>query len=380
VPAGPEANRACAPHRDARARGLLPDIIALALALALVAIAGCAHPPASAPIVLRPPPVCDPARWIQAATTTHRAWLVSAAPSLRHRGRAVDPEANLAEAPLAVIDFEDDDVLLADIRPGAIVARWSPRTALGRAVIRETPVSARARVAGDPRVRVTAGYPLAAGGRDWIAVAPAEGVSITGWVPAATRGTIWEDAAPPPARVDHDALTVLREPQEEAAVVAGIAAGAARRVIGTKAIGGGWYEATIITTRAAIHGFVRPPPARPPIPPSPASSPSPASPASPASPSSAGSEDAQEIDLVTPARMPYPVGTCLRERPNGAIVGMIRGPLDVTPVRASGRWYAVVVPTVWGAVTLYVDGPPARPAPDDDAARWNFAGDDRWND
>ncbi|MBA3539526.1 MAG: hypothetical protein H0T79_07840, partial [Deltaproteobacteria bacterium] len=191
-----------------------------------------------------------------------------------------------------------------------------------------------------------------AGGTPWLAVAPAEGISISGWVPASVRGTVWEDGVAPSLITRHTSMTLLRAPQQEAPVVAGIGADVPIRIIDWKARAGGWLEVTIAASHATVHGFMLPSPPPP-----------------PSTDAMGEGEGEGDREPAAPA-MPYPVGTCLRDAPNGTIVGMVRGPLAVTPVHEVGAWHAVVLPTVWGEITLYVDGAPTPP-PSPPAFEWN---------
>jgi hypothetical protein len=312
-------------------------------ALIAIVIVGCGGtaPPPEAPKAV---PIagggagCDPAWWQEAARSTQRAWLASGTMAPVHHREL--PVPGVEHALVAVVESDGEDVLVASVTRGLIVARWAPVTALAPVVIAEAAVSARSGGVPDPAVRVLPGYPLELdGGR---ISGEVEGMTIAGSVAAADRTRIFDARPELHVRMFGLAGPIHAEPRADAPVRATIGK-QVRFEVGARH--GEWVAITARTPYATVEGFILPPPPPPPQPPS----------------------DSAEIDM-TDDRPKLPGGACLYDFPGGRVVGMT---LDLLPfedrkLAATPGWSRIALPTRWGTVAYHTNEQPIEVPPPTD--------------
>ena len=287
---------------------------------------------------------CDLDWWREAAKEPRRAWLVSGAEPAHHAKKPVQYDAPLDHAPLAVLDTQDGDVLLADLRASVMIARWSPVSALGRVVRAEVSVSPEPRAAGDESLRILPGYRIGDEGHAWIEVGaagtPVDGFQIHGFIPATATSWFWEEAEPAPLRTFAlpREIVLRRAPTASAPIVAVVAAGTRATARPDES---GWLSVTAMGTHVIASGYAQ---------------------AWFTAPTTIDL-DASDAPPPEPLPSPYGPGTCLFDGPDGSAVGVVRGRLDVVPIAADAPgWFALDIATAWGDVRLYTDRAPGRRA------------------
>ncbi len=304
----------------------------------LVALAACGarlEPVPATPPVARG---CDLDWWREAEKEPRRAWLVSGAPPAHHVPKPVQHDAPLDHAPLAVIDTQDGDVLLADLRSNVMIARWSPLTALALVVRSEVAVSPQPREAGDESLRIQPGFRVAEAAGDWIEVGgrPIEGFQIAGFIPAAATSWFWEESEPALLRTFAlPAEVVIRHAPTDSAPIVAVVAGGTRAT--ARPDSSGWLAIAALGTHVIASGYAK------------------AWPTAPTTP------DLDASDAAAPEPPPslYAPGTCLFDGPHGSAVGVVRGRLDTAPIPADEPgWFALDIATAWGDVRLYTDRAP----------------------
>ena len=288
------------------------------------------------------PRTCDLDWWREAAKEPRRAWLVSGAPPQHHAKKPVQHDAPLDHAPLAVLDTQEGDVLLADLRASVMIARWSPVSALGRVVRAEVTVSPEPHTAGDESLRILPGYRIGDETHDWIEIgatgSPVDGFQIHGFIPATATSWFWEESEPAPLRTFPlpKEIVIRRAPTESAPIVAVVAAGTPATARPDES---GWIVVTALGAHVIATGYVQRWTA-------------------PAAPNELEATDAPPPE---PPPSPYGPGTCLFDGPDGSAVGVVRGRLDVAPIAADAPgWFALDIATAWGDVRLYTDRAPGH--------------------
>lgn len=306
----------------------------------VVVAAGCAPQAPASPQVAALERGCDTDWWREAEKEPRRAWLVSGAPPAHHRPKPVQHDAPLDHAPLAVLDTQEGDVLLADLRSSVMIARWSPLSALARVVHAEISVSPQPRAAGDESLRILPGFRVADDAGEWIEVGghPIDGFQIQGYIPGGSTGWFWDE---PPASslrtfVLPAEIVIRHAPTESAPIVAVVDAGTHATA---RPDGSGWFAITALGAHVIASGYAK------------------AWPRAPTSP------ELDESDAPPPEPPPstYGPGTCLFDGPGGSPVGVVRGRLDAAPLPSDvPGWFSLDISTAWGDVRLYTDRAPGR--------------------
>jgi hypothetical protein len=303
---------------------------------------------------------CDAAWWGSAAQRTSHAWLLSLDSPHRHPVTPSGRFEHYGNTPVSVLETDGDDVRVAIATPRLIVTRWVPTSALGRAAMAKVWVSPRADSPPDPAVRILVGYQLPEAETPWLSVRQAElvneGIELSGVVPAAVRGVVWDEprmAMERPGTVHLDAV-IVDAPHAGASVRARVSAAAAIEVRGDH---GGWLEVTARSAHAEVDGFLQPA--------------APRSPPDPPGGTHDFSDDVIEPEPAPPAPERLPVGTCLHDAPGGNVVGMILGeqPADPEPTLTTG-WYELQLATPWGELPYFIYSPSIqRLTPEQDTAQ-----------
>lgn len=246
------------------------------------------------------------------------------------------------------VELDRDDVLLASVVDGIVVARWSPTTALGAVTTAEALLSPARGAPGDRAIRVRAGAPVTdtAGGE--LAVHARGRITVDGFVPARVRGRVWTAPEPLTWTLSHGDYIVRAAPDASAPIRARLHDAFVKVRGGTAA----WFEVTATDGIVEVDGFVaRPPPSR-------------------AEVDDAAEEDAPETQIA--------VGTCLYDAPDGHPAGAVVGYVAQPPrPAASAGWQALRVDTAWGARDYFFPTPP--PVEDDSAPTWPWpSADETW--
>jgi len=339
------------------ARSCRPRVRSL---VGILVVVGCGSSPRRSPAPVIAKPTCSPAAWRQAAESTQRAWLVSLDPPHTHPAAPIGRHAQYHRIPVTVIETDGEDVLIATSTPGAIVTRWVPTSALGRAAMAPASVSPAPGATPDPAVRIGIGYKLPASGDAWPSVrhsaAEITGLELFGVVPVELRGVVWDE----PRRNDtrrgwHHAGVIRSAPRADAPILAKVTYEAEIDIRGHH---NNWFEVTARTAHAAVDGYLERPPPPPPRPSRPGSY--------------EFSDESIEGELVVPAS-PLAAGTCLYDAPNGNAVGMILGhqPAEPRPASRPG-WVQLELATLWGGVTYFTDALPIEQPEPIDPEAWRF--------
>jgi len=294
-------------------------------------VAACARP--------APPPVlasrsaaqpCDEASWHRRATSPLRA-------RIGDRDVIVDGECYGLSHVIAKL-------------PAALVGRTVPDRQLARVVEHATPLWTSP--GGDPLPGVVVAPGVAVHGTGaWLEVHEAMAIDVTGYVPAAATGRVWE-AAPPPGTNGRKLgrfADVLAEPRPGADRVAAIPAN--EPVLDRVEAGSaGWLNVTASDASVRVTGWIEPAP--PPPPPSPLAH------------TYDFSDDVIEGDLVEPegedvdrVHVAHAAPGCLRATPDdgGEVLGVVTAPVAATPV--GDGWLRLVLAAPWGEVVGYVREP-----------------------
>ncbi len=281
-------------------------------------------PVAAAPA---PPPECDVSA---AAASPKRAWLKG------------------SSRPVVIAEIHGTDVQIASVTREIIITRWVPVSELGRAVRVETAVSHTSGGPPDPALFALPGFRVESTTTPWVQIFSGEPLKFTGFVPNSVTTTIFEEA---PAREDGTtgiSFSVRANPRDDAPVLAIISTGARLRVTGTAPAP--WLAVTASAPFSRVVGFIKPPPPQP---------------------RESSGDDSGEIEIQGNATEWLPVGTCLRDAPNGKVVGAIVGTLWNKPKALPGGGTAVSVGTPWGDVTVYAKATITE-VPDEEHFEWKW--------
>lgn len=267
--------------------------------------------------------------------------------------------------PVALLDVARDRLQVATVRDDVIVTHWVRVDELAPVVHETTAVSPSPGAPADPGTVVLPGFRLPLTLGPWIAIRSGAPLAITGFIPAQSRGTFWDElpddpAAPTLATIGIE-LTVHAEPHANTLVRAVIHPGARARVLGRHLTGSPWFGVHARGGFVVVTGFVDPPQS----PPTPASTDSEA-------------ECCAELDVEVPAPHGFwQRGACLYDRPGGAIVGEVIGDVTARPTPSADGWSSITVTTGWGearyhAKTPILEPPPTQPARAEETFEWPY--------
>jgi len=258
-----------------------------------------------------------------AVSSTKRAWLAG------------------ESDPVVVADVRGTDVQIAWVTRGIAIARWVPASQLGRAISVEAAVSHAPGGPPDQMLYVLPGFPVPATTGPWVHITSPAPLRFDGFIPNGATTTIFEA---PPERTELRtslAFSVRTDPRDDAPVRGTLEAGGRVRVSGTAPAP--WVAITAWGTFARATGYIRPP-----------------------DPSPARTDEGSEI--VEDAAIAWlPIGTCLRDAPNGKIVGAVIGTLRDKPTPHPGGGTEIKV----GNVTYYANEAVVE-VPPDEQVPWMF--------
>lgn len=249
-----------------------------------------------------------------------------------------------------VADIRGTEVQVASVTREIVVMRWVPVLSLGRAVRVETAVSHTPGGPPDRALFALPGFPVDATTTPWVHVVATSPLAFDGYVPNSVTATIFDAAPEHTERATSMTFYVRTDPRDDAPVRGTINSGARVHVTGRAPEP--WLAVTASGPFARMQGFIKPPPPEP--------------------PRVFSGDDSGEIDIEGSATEWLPVGTCLRDAPNGRIVGAIVGTLWNKPKPLPGGGTAVSVGTPWGDVTYYAREAIAE-VPDEEHFQWKWS-------
>lgn len=252
-----------------------------------------------------------------------------------------DPDAT----PVTVAELRDGIVRLLVEEDDARLLVWVPRDDLRAVIAEATSIGGGVDVApGTPFVEQRR-----EGNRIEVAIA-ADGLQVTGWIDAAAIGDVWEAAdpaapAPEPTHTLAHSLerpVVIRAaPDAQASAVATAVEPIDVRVRGP--VHAGWVEIETLGAQVRARGFV------------------PAAATSTELGLSATFHGGRGYGMSHAMRLDVPAGTCLRDRPDGEVIGVVTTDRNrFVYDRPEPGWWSVVVDTPWGLlhVPARADGEP----------------------
>ena len=230
-----------------------------------------------------------------------------------------------------VVDIRGTEIQIASVTGEIVVTRWVPVSSLGRAVRVETAVSHTPGGPPDPMLFALPGFPVESMTTPWVHIVASSPLAFDGYVPNSVTATIFDAIPEHPERPTSMAFSVRTDPRDDAPVRGTIHSGARVHVTGTAPEP--WLAVTSSGPFARMTGFIKPSPP-PPL------------------PRTSAFDFSGDFIEGTPVEW-LPVGTCLRDAPNGTIVGAIVGTLWTKPKPLPRGGTAVTVSTPWGDVTYY---------------------------